>query len=246
MNIPTPQPTTTDAEIFLKFQAALAQKSTIKGAARVLGISAEAVRDFIEANPTLRAYLNNAAPPTEAELIAEPPALPALKRPGLPPPSLPGGEEEKAAALAKANAQLQSGLASIGVEGDELTEAVSMCGFAKLHFESLLHLSNGGMAKLFVSLMAEVKAVTNTINSGGDMEFEEEQMLREDRSALVKHLIDIANYNREAAVAAAKINQLKDPEAGKAKKRGKPGFAALEAKTDSATGVTQMRAVVSN
>lgn len=239
MTIPAPKPSTTDAEILLAFQTALSQTGSIKGTAKLLKVDPAVVRTYVEEHPQLKAYLPNAAAPTEAELLAAPAPL-AVSR------SNPGGAGEVSLALEKADQQLRQGLLSVGLNTEEVDTAAAMVKFGSLQVESMLHLTNGGMASLYVKLLTEWSALTKRIDEGKDwdgktMSIEEEQLLRNDRSAITKHLIEIANYNRGAAVDTAKINQMKKEGAGGQKgKKGKPGFSALEVTSD---GPARIRAV---
>ncbi len=230
MTIPLPKPSTTDAEILLAYQTALSQTGSIKGTAKLLKVDPAVVRSYIEDHPQLKAYLPNAAAPTEAELLAAPAPLVVSR-------SNPGGDSDVALAMEKADQQLRQGLLSVGLDSNEVNTAAAMVKFGSLQVESMLHLSNGGMASLYVKLLTEWSALTTRINDGKDsegnlMSIEEEQLLRNDRSAITKHLIEIANYNREAAVDSAKIAQMKKEAGGAGKgKKGKPGFSALEVTT---------------
>lgn len=234
-----------DADELAQYRVALGQAKSIKGAARLLGVSPATVRARVDEWPTLKAYLPNASPPSEAELIACPAHVP-LK------PSTPGTEEEMLAAMERADAQVRTGLAAMGIGAEAIEEAVAMAAFARVSFESMGAMVNGGLASLFIELRSEVKKITKRIETtcedGQPIDFEEEQMLRNDRSAMVKHLIDISAGIREATLTSARVAQIRSEIAnGDDKKgaRGKPrlGATPLQAVQIRTTGPTEMRMV---
>jgi hypothetical protein len=186
-----------------RIHVALDQAGTIKGAASLLGINHESLKTVIKAHPELNSYLSGATAPTESEVI---------------------GRKSLATMSSHDKNLVRSGFEAIGVTGEALKEALAFRDFGKLHFHDMRHYIGGGMAKLFADLMVEVKGVRKDIESEGDLE--REKMLREDRSRLVKHCIDVYDRVREASVSAAVIEAKKN-EAKEKNGKGKAGFAPL-------------------
>jgi hypothetical protein len=133
-------------------------------------------------------------------------------------------QQDIVAAVKAADDQVREGFEAIGVTGDALKEALAFRDFGRLHFNDMRHYIGGGMAKLFADLMVEVKDVRADISKEGDLE--RERMLREDRSRLVKHCIDVYDRVREASVSAAVI-EAKKQEAKEKKKAGRAAFTPL-------------------
>jgi hypothetical protein len=198
-----------------RIHIALDQTRSIKGASSLLGYSKDTIRKAVKEHPELRSYLPDFQPPTETETIARP----ALIAPD---------EEELALAVKKSDEAVRRGFEAIGVTGDALTEALAFRDFGQFHFNDTRHYIGGGMAKLFADLMAEIRDCRREIADCGGIEeaLEREKMLREDRSRLVKHAIDVHDRVREAALTAAVI-EAKKVEAKDGKKRRQPAFAPL-------------------
>jgi hypothetical protein len=203
-----------------RIHVALEQAGNISGAASLLNVSAESLKKVIRDHPELRSYLPGTTAPTEQEVIGRKPlALVSV------------AESDIVKAVKDADEQVRSGFEAIGVSGDALKEAMAFRDFGRMHFNDMRHYIGGGMAKLFADLMVEVKEVRNEIADVHDIE--REKLLREDRSRLVKHCIDVYDRVREASVSAAVI-EAKKQEAKEKKKTGKAGFAplAMEVKGD--------------
>lgn len=157
----------------------------------------------------------DAKAPTTAELIAEPAALQIVA------PSRRGTDIEIASGVARANAQLKSGLQSIGLSQELVNDGASLAAFAQAQFSSLLHLTSGGLARLYLEMLAEVRKLNKDLEEPGKYEFEEEEMLRKDRSEILKAVIQLSQEVRESSMTAAKIEQIKADE-----KNGKGGAGA--------------------
>ena len=136
-------------------------------------------------------------------------------------------DEEVALAMKRMDAQVREGFEAIGVEGDALREAMAFHSFGRMHFNDMRHYIGGGMAKLYADLMAEIKAVRQEINETEANEVELQRMLREDRSRLVKHVIDVYDRCREAALTAAIIESKKQEKKEKVKTKKAPAFPVL-------------------
>ncbi len=203
-----------------RIHVALEQAGNISGAASLLNVSADSLKKVIRDHPELRSYLPGTTAPTEQEVIGRKPlALVSV------------AESDIVKAVKDADEQVRSGFEAIGVSGDALKEAMAFRDFGRMHFNDMRHYIGGGMAKLFADLMVEVKDVRKEIEGVHDVE--REKLLREDRSRLVKHCIDVYDRVREASVSAAVI-EAKKQEAKEKKKTGKAGFAplAMEVKGD--------------
>jgi len=196
-----------------RIHVALDQAGTIKGAASLLGIPHESLKTVIKAYPELNSYLPGATAPTDGEVIGRKP-LPVVSN----------HDKNLVRAMKDADEQVRSGFEAIGVTGDALKEALAFRDFGRLHFNDMRHYIGGGMAKLFADLMVEVKSVKTEIAKEGDIE--REKMLREDRSRLVKHCIDVYDRVREASVSAAVI-EAKKQEAKEKNGKGRAAFAPL-------------------
>ena len=196
-----------------RIHVALDQAGTIKGAASLLGINHESLKTVIKAHPELNSYLSGATAPTESEVIGRKSLA-----------TMSSHDKNLVRSVRDADEQVRSGFEAIGVTGEALKEALAFRDFGKLHFHDMRHYIGGGMAKLFADLMVEVKGVRKDIESEGDLE--REKMLREDRSRLVKHCIDVYDRVREASVSAAVIEAKKN-EAKEKNGKGKAGFAPL-------------------
>lgn len=196
-----------------RIHVALEQAGNVTGAASLLGIGADSLRKVIRDHPELRSYLPGTTAPTEQEVIGRKPLAAVAVR-----------ESDLVKAVKDADEQVRSGFEAIGVTGDALKEAMAFRDFGQLHFNDMRHYIGGGMAKLFADLMVEVKDVRKEIEGVHDVE--REKLLREDRSRLVKHCIDVYDRVREASVSAAVI-EAKKQEAKEKKKVGKAGFAPL-------------------
>lgn len=196
-----------------RIHVALEHAGSIGGAASLLGMDLYAMRKAVADHPELRSYLPGAQPPSENELIARKPLTAPVVN-----------QQDIVTAVKAADDQVRDGFEAIGVTGDALKEALAFRDFGRLHFNDMRHYIGGGMAKLFADLMVEVKDVRADISKEGDLE--RERMLREDRSRLVKHCIDVYDRVREASVSAAVI-EAKKQEAKEKKKAGRAAFTPL-------------------
>jgi hypothetical protein len=145
-------------------------------------------------------------------------------------------EEKFALELRKQDKLLKTGLSAVGITGKAADEAVAYSVFARQSFDSVRNMVDGGAAKLFADLMSDVRDVRQEIAHGID-DLEREKTLREDRSRLVKHLLELNDRVQKAAFTQAQILAKKD-EIKSGRKSGKPGFTpvqAIQIKTDAKT-----------
>jgi len=145
-------------------------------------------------------------------------------------------EEKFAVELKKQDRLLKAGLSAVGITGKAADEAVAYSVFARQSFDSVRNMVDGGAAKLFADLMSDVRDVRGEI-AGGIDDLEREKTLREDRSRLVKHLLELNDRVQKAAFTQAQILAKKE-EIKQGRKSGKPGFTpvqAIQIKTDAKT-----------
>jgi hypothetical protein len=209
-----------NTEQLKKYHRALSEAGSISGAAKLMNMEVNNVKDAIRNNPELQSYLRNAEPPSELETMARKAIFKAF-------------DDEENALVEKRlelDRQVAKGFEAIGVTGDALTEAMAFRNFGKFHFADMRQYIGGGVAKLFADLMAEIKVVRKEIEAAPINDVDTQRMLREDRSRLVKHTIDVYDRVREAALTAAVIES-KRVEAQQKGVKGKPGFGCLTAPT---------------
>ncbi len=145
-------------------------------------------------------------------------------------------EEKFALELKKQDKLLKTGLNAVGITGRAADEAVAYSVFARQSFDSVRNMVDGGAAKLFADLMTDVREVRAEIADGID-DLEREKTLREDRSRLVKHLLELNDRVQKASFTQAQIIAKKE-EIKSGRKSGKPGFTpvqAIQIKTDAKT-----------
>lgn len=145
-------------------------------------------------------------------------------------------EERFALELKKQDKLLKTGLNAVGITGRAADEAVAYSVFARQSFDSVRNMVDGGAAKLFADLMMDVRDVRGEIADGID-DLEREKTLREDRSRLVKHLLELNDRVQKAAFTQAQILAKKE-EIKTGRRAGKPGFTpvqAIQIKTDAKT-----------
>lgn len=206
-------------EQFKRVHVALESSGTIRGAARLLDMRPDALRNLVEKHPELKSYLKDTQPPDESETLA---------REALPVPAVSDQEVNLALASHKADMQVRRGLDAIGVQGAALEEAMAFRNFGRLHFEDMRHYIGGGVAKLFADLMADIREVRENIQNDAAIDPEEKRMLREDRRELIGLALKTYDRVREASLTAAVIEAKKrEAEDRKKSPKGQPGFAPL-------------------
>lgn len=208
----------------LRLHQAFDSTHSIKGAARLMNVSVEAVKAEIARYPELRSYLPNCEPPDESEAIA------VVTSPPVDEPT--AKEVQLAAASKRADAQLRRGLEGIGIKDPaSLEQVIAFRDFGKLHFESMRHYMSGGIAKLFADLMADIQDVREEIGQtlmSDEVSIAASKALREDRSRLVEHVLKTYDRAREAALTAAAIElKKKEAQEGRKNQSAKPGFQPL-------------------
>jgi transposase-like protein len=138
-------------------------------------------------------------------------------------PTQPLSDEE---ALAKENKLMKSGLESMGVTGSSQAEALAFHEFGQKSLGSARQLIGGGVVKLFSDLMTDIKEIRDELSRGVDDE--REKILREDKSSMVKHVLETYDRVNKAALTDAVVRQkIEERKGGGGKK--KPGFTPVTA-----------------
>lgn len=218
---------TLDDERKLAIHKALEEsQGDIKLASKLLDTPARRIRDLIRKNPEFHARWgkHGKGALTEAETVNR---KPVVKE---------DPEERFALELKKQDKLLKTGLHAVGITGRAADEAVAYSVFARQSFDSVRNMVDGGAAKLFADLMTDVREVRGEIADGID-DLEREKTLREDRSRLVKHLLELNDRVQKSSFTQAQILAKKE-EIKLGRRAGKPGFTpvqAIQIKTDAKT-----------
>jgi len=126
-----------------------------------------------------------------------------------------------AEAIEKENALMAQGLESMGITGQSKAEAMAFMGFGKNSLGSVRQLIGGGVVKLFSDLMGDISQIRDELSSGVDDD--RERMLREDKSSMIKHVLEAYDRANKAALTDAVVKQKMEERKGGGS-RGKPGF----------------------
>lgn len=218
---------TLDDERKLAIHKALEEsKGDTNLAAKILDTPQRRIKDLIRKNPEFHARWGKHAKGalTEEETVNR---KPVVKE---------DPDEKFAIELKKQDKLLKSGLQAVGITGRAADEAVAYSVFARQSFDSVRNMVDGGAAKLFADLMNDVREVRGEI-SGGIDDLEREKTLREDRSRLVKHLLELNDRVQKSSFTQAQILAKKE-EIKLGRRAGKPGFTpvqAIQIKTDAKT-----------
>ena len=131
-----------------------------------------------------------------------------------------------AEAIEKENLMMAKGLDKMGITGQSKAEAMAFLGFGQRSLGSVRHLIGGGVVKLFSDLMGDIAEIRDQLSSGVDEE--REKILREDKSNMVKHVLEAYDRANKAALTDALVKQKMEERKGGGS-RGKPGFAPVAA-----------------
>ena len=214
-------------QVLLNIHKALDEtEGDIKLAAKLLDMPLAKLKRLVKETPDLRSKWgdDSAGPPSDSQTVNR---TPTVKQ---------DPDEKFAIELKKQDRLLKSGLAAVGIHGAAADEAVAYSVFARQSFDSVRNMVDGGAAKLFADLMSDVREVREEISQGTD-DIEREKVLREDRSRLVKHLLELNDRVQKASFTQAQILAKKE-EMKSGRKSGKPGFTpvqAIQIKTDAKT-----------
>lgn len=142
-------------------------------------------------------------------------------------------EQEIAEALKKEDAAVKRGLDNMGLPEKVQKLGLALRAFQGQHFKSSLQMVGGGITMQFLSVMAEIQAIDErlAVRFGGDfpLTYQEEIMLREDRSRLLIVMSQFSDRVNKAALTQAKIYQMMKKEDNKPGQNGKPkGYLNLE------------------
>lgn len=129
-------------------------------------------------------------------------------------------------AIERENLLMAQGLESMGITGHSKAEAMAFMEFGQSSLGSVRQLIGGGVVKLFSDLMGDIAEIRSELSSGVDEE--REKTLREDKSGLIKHVLDAYDRANKAALTDAIVKQKMEERKGGAS-RGKPGFTPVAA-----------------
>ena len=155
-------------------------------AAKIMEVSQPALRQVIAGDPSLKGRwikgkVNNQTMHRKAQPMSD------------------------AAALVKENKQMAQGLEAMGITGAARVESMAFLGFGQASLGSVRQLIGGGVVKLFSDLMADIGQIRGELADG--CSDERDKTLREDKSCLVKHVLDAYDRANKAAMADAIIKQ---------------------------------------
>jgi hypothetical protein len=169
----------------------------------VLKCEPDLLKKYVAAYPELQAYL-------QQEKILPEPEMRVGK--------LHDGPGKHAAAKVYANLadqlhaeeeKMKHGLASLGITESEIPKLVGARNFGKLHFDSIRQIVSGGLLKTWVNLHTAVDKVDDRLEQARGMDVDSERLLRDDRSRLIGHIINLSDRVMQGALIETKINKSK-------------------------------------
>jgi len=131
-----------------------------------------------------------------------------------------------AEAIEKENKLMAKGLEEMGIRGNSKAEAMAFLGFGQQSLGSVRQLIGGGVVKLFSDLMGDITEIRHQLDAGVDED--REKILREDKSNMIKHVLEAYDRANKAALTDAIVKQKMEERKGSGS-RGKPGFAPVAA-----------------
>ena len=131
-----------------------------------------------------------------------------------------------AEAIQKENQVMAKGLESMGITGYSKAEAMAFLDFGRNSLGSARQLIGGGVVKLFSDLMGDITQIREELSGGVDGE--REKTLREDKSSLIRHVLEAYDRANKAALTDAVVKQKMEERKGGGA-RGKPGFSPVTA-----------------
>ena len=205
------------------------QAKTIKGVCTLMDVSPETVKHWLLNHPELKSYLKNVPVMDEADVMSRP-ALPTVVRPT----STPEASQQKTlAAIEAEKRKLKQGFESIGITGAAADEAAAFNNFGKHHFEEIRNFMSGGICKTYSDILQEVKDLRGRLKRGG-MELEEEQMVRESLSVMLKLALEHYDRANDAVKIAAMVKAAKE-------KAKKPGFSSVMIRAEGNVSVAEKK-----
>ena len=175
-------------------------------AAKVMGVTQQTVRQVIAADPSL-----------SGRWLAG-----KLSRQTMHRNAQPLSDSD---ALKRENQLMSKGLDAMGITGQSKAEALAFLEFGQSSLGSVRQLIGGGVVKLFSDLMGDISHIRQELASG--VEDEREKVLREDKSSLIKHVLEAYDRANKAALTDAIVKQKMEERKGGGG-RGKPGFTAIQ------------------
>jgi len=131
-----------------------------------------------------------------------------------------------AEAIEKENALMSKGLEEMGIMGHSKAEAMAFMSFGQNSLGSVRQLIGGGVVKLFSDLMGDISQIRDELAAGVDDD--RERILREDKSSMIKHVLEAYDRANKAALTEAVVKQKMEERKGGGA-RGKPGFTPVAA-----------------
>jgi hypothetical protein len=205
-------------------------------AARALGITTEELSRHIHHHDDLKyrwaTKYKEIQPPPQAVIEMHRPQIQRLKG------------QEAAEALEIEDRKLRLNCARVGIEGKALELYLSLGAFQRDQYGSkTLDMMAGGINKQFLETLVEVSKINDRLSSDWrEMDMEEEQMLREDRSRQQAHLVQLYDKAVQAMLVLAKVQAMKSEKDG-GPKSNKPGFSPLLIRADGDIHVQEIREV---
>lgn len=216
------------SEELARVHAALQAAGTIKGAAGMLSVNDNTVRDYVKMHPELQAYLPNCTPPTEAETIVRTELVPAASlKVKVAAATAEGSAEDQQLAVRRLEKSLQKSLARIGIMGEEADKIVALQAMGATQFPAIRQFMGGSLFETYLNIQKEINAITAKLKAGGFEYDDEESVLREDRRILIQQLIAISDRIDKSVTTSALLEARKN--GGDGKKKGKIGFQPLTA-----------------
>jgi|TARA_R110002051_G_scaffold293254_2_gene358290 predicted transcriptional regulator len=129
-------------------------------------------------------------------------------------------------AIQKENQVMAKGLESMGITGHSKAEAMAFLDFGRSSLGVARQLIGGGVVKLFSDLMGDIAQIREEISGG--VNDEREKTLREDKSSLIRHVLEAYDRANKAALTEAVVKQKMEERKGGGS-RGKPGFSPVTA-----------------
>ena len=175
-------------------------------AAKIMGVSQPTLRQVIAGDPSLKVRwvdgkVNNQTMHRKAQPMSD------------------------VVALQKENKLMAQGLEAMGITGVAKAESMAFLGFGQASLGSVRQLIGGGVVKLFIDLMADIGQIRGELADG--CSDGRDKTLREDKSCLVKHVLDAYDRANKAAMADAIIKQkLEERKRGP---RSAPAFSPITA-----------------
>jgi hypothetical protein len=123
--------------------------------------------------------------------------------------------------------QLRNGFAAFGLTGPELENALAIQNTMKRQVRGALDLMAGSVVKRFLSLNVEIERISDRL-AAGELEFVEEEMLRNDRARLMEIQGKQFHMVQRAKTEEAALQLKAQAAAAGGKTKIKPGFAPLE------------------